>query len=101
MPSLKHIHKLQRIPPKSQFAGQWKCGDPYCSYRAALEDVRDKATCCNKCEVEMILNAKARTMAKPLCLKCRYPDVVKEIKVEDIEQMTVIDSQLAKLGLLD
>lgn len=97
MPSLNHVHQLIRIPPSQPFGKQWKCADPYCTFRAALTYVLDKVTKCNGCESEMILNREASRRAKPMCVKCS--NTIESRRIRETEAK--VTDVLSELGLLE
>jgi hypothetical protein len=79
MPSLKHIHILERLPTGAQF----KCKDPHCSWRDATSAMRNKEVRCYRCLQPFIPNAAQFRLVSPHC-GCNKRAVLPPQEVQEV-----------------
>ena len=68
---MKHIHRYERaLLGKNGTYVVWKCNLPECPHYIPEKLAKGKKTICNRCGIEMILDARAMKLVKPHCTDC-------------------------------
>ncbi len=70
---LDHVHTYQLYKKRSGPHAKermYRCAHPKCYHFAEYERIIGKASCCNACGDEFILDYQAARAVKPICLNC-------------------------------
>lgn len=65
-----HIHRYEKTILGKKGYTVFKCNFPNCTHYIAEKLAKNKTTICNRCGVEMILDARAMKFVKPYCVDC-------------------------------
>lgn len=88
MPALKHVHTYVRLKSRPN---TFKCDDPYCTHFERREMVLGKASLCNDCGKEFILDREALRRVKPRCLECSDTKAGQELRNSKKVMQAAID----------
>ncbi len=67
---MKHIHRYEKTVMGKNGYTVFRCNLPNCMHYVAAKLAEGKATICNRCGSEMILDRRAMKFVKPYCVDC-------------------------------
>lgn len=84
----RHTHKYHKIDMLGSKI--WACALPDCNHYMPkhMENlIPGKSTYCWECNSSMVLDPKALTMDRPICIDCRNPGMNKLLSEKELEEI--------------